>query len=255
MTPGILSPAQVEEFVERGYTLVRDAFSAETARQARAALWKRLALSPDDPAGWTRPMMHIRESYAEGPFGAIWTERLLSAIADLAGAGRFKRPTSVGWWPVAFPGFDKPPWTPPDSGWHIDGIQFHHHVDSADQGLLPILIFSEIEPGGGGTAVSVGSHKITARILAEAEPDGLVVGELTRRVNAHPRQTVAEVTGMPGEAALLHPFMLHARSPNTGSRVRFICNPCIRLKEKMNLARDDPDDYSPVERAIAQALG
>lgn len=121
--------------------------------------------------------------------------------------------------------------------------------------MLPIFLLSDIAPGGGGTAVSVGSHKITARILRDAEPDGLHVNELAKRVlAADPRDRVVELTGKAGDVALHHPFMLHARSPNTGDSVRFICNPCITLKEKMTVDPSAPGDRSPVERAIISAL-
>ncbi len=63
-----------------------------------------------------------------------------------------------------------------------------------------------------------------------------------------------EINGEPGDVALLHPFMLHARSPNTGRRVRFICNPCISFKEPMRVKPEDGDSVSPVERAIIRAI-
>jgi hypothetical protein len=65
---------------------------------------------------------------------------------------------------------------------------------------------------------------------------------------------VAEAQGSIGDVALLHPFMLHANSPNCGVAPRIICNPCVRLHEPMQLDRDDPADYSPVEWAIVNAL-
>jgi len=62
-----------------------------------------------------------------------------------------------------------------------------------------------------------------------------------------------EVTGQAGDVALIHPFLAHARSENTGARVRFICNPCFGLHEPMNFQRPD-GAYSPVEIAIMRAL-
>jgi hypothetical protein len=103
--------------------------------------------------------------------------------------------------------------------------------------------------------VSLGSHRITARVLAEAEPSGLEIGELCRRVVARDkRERPLEATGSPGDVALIHPFMLHSRSPNTGGRVRFICNPCISLREPMRFDRPRLEDHSPVELAIREAL-
>jgi hypothetical protein len=250
----VLSEADVEHFITRGFFVLREAFAPAVAAGVREILWRRLELSPTDPSGWKQAMIHLREDFSSEPFMQAFTDRLWSAYDDVCGEGRYQRHKALGWWPVAFPGFDAPPWHPPKDGWHVDGIQFHHHIDSREQGLLPIFLFSDIGPGDGGTAIDAGSHMRTARILAAAEPDGLDVGTLCHKVNELPPQSPVEMTGRAGDVVLLHPFMRHARSINTGRSVRFICNPCVTLKEKMNLKRANGADYSPVERAILRAL-
>lgn len=248
-----LSVDQVEEFMHRGFTLLRGAFSPATAAACRARLWAEMAAKEHDPSTWTQPVVHLKVCYGDGPFGQAISRRYLDACDDLMGEGRYVPTTALGWWPVSFPGFDAPPWRPPETGWHVDGIQFHHHIDSEVQGLLPLFLFSDIAPGGGGTVLAVGSHRITARVLRDSEPDGLDVHELTRRVAAAPRGEVVEITGSAGDIALSHPFILHARGPNTSSSVRFICNPCVSFRQRMNIF--DPCQYqSPVERSIAEAL-
>jgi hypothetical protein len=252
--PNVFSTPEIEQFIEDGYLVLREAFPPEVAASVRARLWTELELDPEQPSGWTRPMIHIKKSFTDPPFALAWTDRTRAAFDDLLGAERYRMPTSLGWFPITFPGFESPPWKPPVEGWHVDGIQFHHHVFSRDQGLLPIVILSDLGPGDGGTAIDLGSHKITARILADAEPDGLDVYELCRRVATHPVARALEVTGQAGDIALLHPFMRHTQSPNTGRSVRFICNPCISLHGHMDLKRTNPRDYSPVELAIVRAL-
>ena len=250
----VLQPAEVEQFLTDGYVVLCEAFPSQVAARIREFLWKRMELSPDDPSAWKKQVFHLQESYNEAPFSEALSERLFAGYDDVLGEGRYNRTSRLGWWPVAFPGFDAPPWRPPEGGWHVDGIQFHHHIYSKDQGLLPIFIFSDIGPGDGGTAVDAGSHRRTARILAAAEPAGLTPTELTAKVNATPPEKPVEMTGRAGDVVLLHPFMLHARSANTGNSVRFICNPCVTLKEHMNLKRENSGDYSPVELAIVNAL-
>ncbi|HVF10466.1 MAG TPA: phytanoyl-CoA dioxygenase family protein [Abditibacteriaceae bacterium] len=250
----VLTPDEIEQFVELGYVRMPQVFARETAAAARDFLWKQIELAPDEPAGWTKPVVHLQKSFEGSPFDEALTPRFWDICDDVMGAGRWKPIRWLGWWPVNFPGFAVGPWQVPQTGWHVDGQQFHHHINSPDQGLLPIFLFSDIEPGDGGTAISVGSHKVTARILAEAEPDGLDVHALARAVAAQPRDEVIEATGQAGDVFVMHPFILHTRSMNTGSRVRFICNPCMCLHEPMNLNRDDTMEYSPVERAIVQAL-
>lgn len=250
----IFSPAEIEQFQEDGFVLLPQAFPRSAATQIRDELWKQTGLAPDDPATWTKPLVHLKTTLT-GPLAEpVFTQRMFDAFDDLMGENRWNYSPSLGWWPISFPNFEEKPWQAPETGWHVDGIQFHHHLNSPNQGLLSIFLFSDIAPGDGGTALSLGSHKITARILQDAEPDGLDVHELTKRVNAHPRERVIETTGEAGDIALMHPFMSHARSANTGERVRFICNPCFSLKEPMNFERASENEHSPVEAAIREAL-
>ena len=250
----VLTPAEVEQFITDGYVLLRNVFSPETARACREFLYEKIGVSATDRSTWTKAVIHHQQDYGCAPFDAAFTPRLAAGYDDVMGEGRYRPGKSLGWWPVAFPGFEPPPWQVPVGGWHVDGIQFHHHLDSPDQGLLPIFIFSDIGPGDGGTAVDAGSHFRTARVLAASEPNGLSAGELTQKMNLEPPRRPIEMNGRAGDVVLLHPFMLHARSPNTGSSVRFICNPCISLHEKMNFQRANAEEYSPVELAVVRAL-
>jgi len=52
----------------------------------------------------------------------------------------------------------------------------------------------------------------------------------------------------------MHPFLVHARSPNTGSTVRIASNLCVTIYKELNLQRRNPAEYSPVELAIRLAL-
>lgn len=64
-----------------------------------------------------------------------------------------------------------------------------------------------------------------------------------------------EMTGKVGDVILLHPLMLHSASKNSLRQVRVITNPRVALKEPFNFDRDDPNEYSLVERKTLQALG
>ena len=250
----VLKPTEVEQFITDGYVLLRDVFSPDVARGVREFLFAKIGVHPTDRSTWNKAVIHLQEDFGVSPFADAFTQRLWDGYDDVVGEGRYRRHTSLGWWPISFPGFDAPPWQTPVGGWHVDGIQFHHHVNSREQGLLPIFIFSDIGPGDGGTAVDAGSHFRTARILAASEPKGLSAGELTQKMVVEPPQRPIEMNGRAGDVVLLHPFMLHARSPNVGQSVRFICNPCVTLHENLNLQRPNPADYSPVETAIVRAL-
>jgi hypothetical protein len=49
--------------------------------------------------------------------------------------------------------------------WHNDGDFFVHFLDSPEQALLVIPLWSDIEPKGGGTAVCVDGIKYIAKHL------------------------------------------------------------------------------------------
>ncbi len=251
----VLTPGQVEEFMEQGYTMLRDAFAREVAAGVRKAVLEKAGASEEDPSTWKMRRNHLAAAYWGGPFEAACTERFYDSLDDLMGEGRYKRLKDLGWWPILFPGFDAKPWRALDDEWHIDGGFFHHHLDSPEQGMLPLFIFSDIGPGDGGTAIRPGSHKVAARVLHEAQPAGLSQAQLGKLVK---EQTFSiapvEVNGNAGDIALVHPFMLHTVSTNTGSRVRIVCNPHVTYKERMNVTGEGGREMSVVEESIRRAV-
>lgn len=284
-----LTEAQVAQFEEDGFLKLEGAFPRESALAAQDFLWERLAalgVRKEDRATWTEPMVHIKEAYADPVFQVCQTDRLTGAIEDLIGRGRWGgkgRPTHWGWWPVNFAvGADKP-WTVPTGGWHWDGIQFKHFVDSPDQGLLLLPMFSETGVRGGGTLVAAGSHRLVARLLAQ-HPEGLDIGaaiglcnqanawlaELTGKTKTVTDRSayfmgqaqtdeagkplrVVEATASPGDVYLCHPFLYHAASPNHSGVPRFMCNRTTGLTGRMNVHTLTADS-SPVERSIYNAI-
>jgi len=258
MSP-ILSPAEIEQFVVEGYVMLREAFPRSVAEAVRKILWARLeadmGIREHEPATWTRASAHLQITLRDPAALEAYTPRVAQAFDELLGAGRWKTPGGLGWWPVRFPGFNQPPWVAPEQGWHIDGQNFHHHLTSREQGLLAIFIFSDIGPGDGGTAFAPGSHHHAARLLARHQPQGMEYMDMNRQMTEQPRERVLELNGQAGDVALMHPFMFHAASINVGSRVRFLCNVQVQLFDMMQVDRPDPADHSPVERAIRVALG
>jgi hypothetical protein len=250
----VLSPADAEAFLEHGYVLVREAIARETIEQLLPQIWARLPEDPTDPRTWRRGGTQIEDILREGPIDDLFTPRFTQSIDDLAGAGRWwTRRDGFGWVVLRFPGHAAP-WRPPSSGWHVDGIDFHHHLRSPEQGLVGIELFSDIEPGGGGTVLRVGSHRVIARLLGASEPDGLSYARL-RGLSEELRELPAvETTGRAGDVLWMHPFMVHARGPNVRSTVRVASNRCVGLHEPMCLERAQESDHSLVERAIRRAL-
>ena len=59
--------------------------------------------------------------------------------------------------------------------------------------------------------------------------------------------------GEAGTVYLCHPFLVHAAQLHRGSSPRFLAQPPLHPAESLQLCRSD-GRYSPVERAIRQAL-
>jgi len=64
-----------------------------------------------------------------------------------------------------------------------------------------------------------------------------------------------EATGEIGDVYLIHPFMLHTASRNSLRTLRIITNPNLAAKEPFNFNRENPADYSAVEKCTLKALG
>lgn len=64
-----------------------------------------------------------------------------------------------------------------------------------------------------------------------------------------------EMTGQTGDVVLLHPLMCHSASVNTLRIPRLITNPRVSMKEPFEFDRNDPSQFSLVEKKTMQALG
>ena len=195
--------------------------------------------------------------------------RAFHAQADaIGGAGRLPDAgESLAWRDAAIGNLGLPgeaDWQPPASrqpGWHKDGWHFRHFLDSPEQGLLTVPIYSDILPRSGGTFIATDSIAPVARLLASIpaglHPDsvqgaGYLIPGLIEQCTEF-----RELTGEAGDMALLHPFMLHRVSTNPSTRPRFIANMALVLAEPMRFSRA-PDDahstYSLTELAVLNAL-
>lgn len=292
----VLTEAQVEQFIEQGWVKVPGAYAREDALAVQDFVWTKVAeqgVLREDRATWTKPLVQIQQSFDGPEFQACNTPRLIGAIEDLIGHGRWKDrglPSQWGWWPVNFPQGADADWDVPTRSWHWDGQHFRHFLNSPDQGLLLICYFSEVKPRGGGTLIAPGSHKLVARFL-QGHPEGLDPHEAIRACcDGHPwladlsgrsetrysedapasrierfmeqswfdadatELRVEEVTAEPGDAFLCHPFLFHTASTNITGEPRFMCNRGTTLREPTRLERED-GDYSALEESLRRAVG
>lgn len=64
-----------------------------------------------------------------------------------------------------------------------------------------------------------------------------------------------EMTGKTGDVILLHPLMLHSATKNGLRLPRIITNPAVSLVAPHNFNRQNPEEYSLVEKKTLQELG
>lgn len=251
MSGGPLSSSQIEEFVEKGWTLLKGAFSPAVALAVRQDLGSRIGIDLERPEQWTKPRVWLQDMMTAPPCTDALTERFQAAVGQLVGSGRWEMTNEVGWWPTTFPGFDNPDY---GDDWHIEGGWFHHRVSSPEQALLNLFCFSTVEPGGGGTLLVEGSHHLAASILWDAEPDGLEADDfdspLTAILDEKGWPGAVEVVAEEGEVVLAHPLMFHGSNPNHGTRPRVMAQPAFSMTEPM---RTEGKGLFPVEIPLSRA--
>lgn len=154
--------------------------------------------------------------------------------------------------------------------WHVDGDFFVHYLDSPEQGLLVVPLFTDVPPSGGGTMIyprgmrEVAAHLrdhpegVSPRMVPRGEPAFRSNKDLSWYAEVASRGEdgeFVEVSGSVGDIFLLHPLMMHAATNNSLRHVRIITNPPIALREPFRFHRDDGSEYSLVERTTLRMLG
>jgi hypothetical protein len=262
----VLTRCQVDQFVEQSYTIVEDCLPAQVTKDWCDWCEERLRMLPAN-----YPKLAGTKSELPALLTVDATKLSLKAwraACDLVGgADRVLRST---WrWTDAFivnlPAAPEEPWSPPplSSGlWHLDSHWFRCFLDSPEWALISIVVWRDIEPGGGATVVSPEAVPGITKWYAE-HPEGSEQGtglgvkspseqDFSRYLEPHFRRI--ELTARAGDVIFLSRNLLHAQSRNTRSVNRIITRPSITLREPLCLNRPDKV-YSAVERNVLNALG
>jgi hypothetical protein len=257
-----LTDAEKDQFVHDGFVRIENAFSQETAAEARAILWRDTGCDPEDPSTWTRPVIRLGD-YPQEPFrAAVNTPTLHAAFDDLVGKNRWIPRESLGGFPLRFPH----PEDPGDTGWHIDAsfppenpgetyFEWRVNVRSDWRALLMLFLFSDVGKNDAPTRIRIGSHLMVARLLAPAGDSGMSMMEISQAAAvATEGLPEATATGLAGTVYLCHPFLVHAAQTHRGSTPRFMAQPPLIPKARFDLNRKGGNP-SPVERAIRLGIG
>lgn len=262
----VLTEAEVEHFISKGYVLVKDCISREVIQEKVDAAWKRLDEDPKDPSTWKRQRVHLPTTSSVRVSDI--SPKAWGAICDLLGGReRIEREEQRSWpdsFMVLFKRVDTGSWSSPIDdpenpgnygGWHKDhpGSGVKHYLDSRQMGLNTYVYWNDVKPRGGGLFVSLDSVGEIARHLKDA-PDGFEHEKLNVQSLLGKTQNMMELTANAGDVFLVHPFMIHSESQNDCADPRFLIATMIPLVDRLNLDRKD-GGYSPVERVILKALG
>jgi hypothetical protein len=250
---------QVESFIRDGFLKIENAFPQALVSQVCEIIWRDAACT-SDPASWRAPVIRLGE-YTQEPFVQAANTPILQQAYDLlVGKGRWAPRMSLGSFPLRFPHSEPPQ----DDGWHVDAsfpgpnpndyMSWRINVHSKGRALLMLFLFSDVSENDAPTRIRAGSHQDVARILEPFGEDGLSFLKLAQRAEntSHCKEVLA--TGLAGTVYLCHPFLVHAAQAHRGQVPRIMAQPPLFPKEPLAIERRD-HNYSPVERAIREALG
>jgi Phytanoyl-CoA dioxygenase (PhyH) len=267
----VLNDEQVQSFLDKGYLVVKNCLDKAVAERWIEQAYERLGYDKHDPSSWEKDIVWM-DHFNQLPVREV-APKAWDAILDVVGGENRLEPTVMNIesahfttinsfiWSDAFivnfkRGADKP-WQPPSAqvgGWHKDGSYFRHFLDSREQALLPIVLWSDMLHQGGGTFVAPDSVRLMARYLAD-HPEGVNPSDFKFQELIAQCSQFEEITGQAGDFVIVHPFMLHASSQNVIGRPRFMSNPPVVLKEPLQLNRANPEEFSLLERATLHYLG
>jgi len=237
-----LTSHDIQGFVRDGFVRLDAAFPRTTADQAREILWRDTGCDPLDRTTWARPLIRLG-SYFDPPFlAAANAPRLVAAINQLVGTGRWRPLRALGTFPIRFPSETDPL----DTGWHVDAsyppldqsdesfFSWRINVQSKGRALLLLFLFSDMGEFDSPTRIRLGSHLDAARILAPAGERGMSFMELANRLEETACRPELPATGDAGAVYLCHPLLVHAAQANRGKGPRFMAQPPIESLHRYN---------------------
>jgi len=167
-----LSQEDVDCFMQHGYVHLTDCFNTEKADQMMGNMWTRLGLSPNAKS-W--PIERCNMAAHTGEDVKTFSPKVWGAMCDLlGGADRMNGGGSMWHDSLIVNLGDVDGKTeelgPKDlDGWHTDGDFFSHFLDSPEQGLLVVPLFTDVSPGMGPTISACDSIPLIAEYLVSEQ--------------------------------------------------------------------------------------
>ena len=205
-----LTDAELVQWDEQGYVVLKGAVSEADAEAAELAIYEYLGMDREDAESWYKPSLghSIWVSMLRHP--AFWANRrsprMVKAFAQL-----WEREDL---WVTVDQGGLNPPERP---GWMFPGPHLHWDTTLAAPhhfGVQGILYLADVGPKQGAFSCVPGFHRRLKEWLEEL-PEGV-----DPRRFAWETLTMTPIAGQRGDMVLWHPSLPHGSSPNRGLRPR-----------------------------------
>lgn len=255
----LLNNKEIQQFIQDGFIRIDNAFSEETATNARQILWNDLPVEESKPDQWTDPVIWLG-MYSQQPFlDSVNSDVLYQIFDQLVGQDNWLPCRSIGSFPVRFPVASESN----DAGIHVDAsfpgedpsnfFEWRVNVKSKGRALLMLILYSDVSENDAPTVIYKGSHMDVARILSDKGDEGLSFMELAGKLHTLPNCATVQATGKAGTIYLCHPFLAHSAQAHKGRSPKFMAQPPLLLRNELNITDTNPD-VAPVAKAIQQAL-
>ena len=240
----MLSAEQHRCFSHRGLVHLEGLLPADKVSAACAATRRVFDEAAANVDGSARPAvppkLKLRRASESGPVRGLFTVELMDTIVELAG-GRSVRPMgNRGQYLVTMPNADE--WSVPPTIWHVDLPRL---PSNCLVGIQVFTFLSDVVPGGGGTLVVAGSHRLLnngSRVRSRNIKNRLrrlpYFRELMSRESVDRERfltepgtaqdpdegdvslQVVELCGQPGDVYLTDMRLLHTLAPNATNEPR-----------------------------------
>jgi hypothetical protein len=168
-----LTEAQKAHFLEHGFVKIPGCFTRAQAAEFTSTMWTRLGFSPTDKSTWTTERTNM-PWHTHVPVSEI-APKAWSAMCQLLGGEERISEWMRAWSDGFIVNLGKEEYKHDDKvnfreldNWHNDGDFFVHFLDSPEQALLVIPLWSDIKPNGGGTVVCGDGIKWIAKHLVSS---------------------------------------------------------------------------------------
>jgi len=253
-----LTPEMRELFLKHGYVKIPGAIPKEKVDAFTSNVFVRLGWDENDKSTWVEETVHLPR-HREEPTKEHMPEAYHVACELVGGEDKFDDDIMTKSGDSLILNFGSDFWTgheqhPRDTGnWHVDGDWFDRFLDSTEQALVTICLYTDVVHDGGPTYICPNALPKVIRWLYE-HPEGGWDNKEHFPPLLEKEEEFVELTGNAGDVFLCHPFMPHSKSRNHLRKFRAITNPCCSLREPLNFNRSD-GNYTMVEQKILQDIG